>query len=497
MVAGSVCKDYIDSNMCAQYLETTYTSTGAMAPPVAAPLNCHYDQVKPSCPGIVMCASHCSTNGGIDNNGNVCCTAMIADCMACQSGMSKAAYCASRPTTDTTPGCPDETTGSGDGSGDGSGSGSGDGSGSGGAALCTSSVCPTGWVISSTLLFTACPSTGCTKEVCCVADSFTAAHVCDATKATCDTTMGSTFDTSKDGATVPTGMSVSAFCCSVPIAPTYPPTSPGASYCTASICPPGSVANLGSDGTTLMCPADGCTPSHCCNSDKMCKNAQICHWDAGLVADPQKADHVCTAYSNTAGTTSTTGSSVCTQDQVRRFALHCALCRQTSRDATCFVPPSPLAAAYLFPRALRAPPLSPPYRLFSSPLRLLPVLQTPPLQLEGLRGRLSRLLPRAALPRRRVHCSSLLRRCSDRATVDRTTVDDAAKRVQLHHHPVRLRQRHADKGANGDAGGDVRQSTQHHSVWHKHDLRPSEGPARVLQFYLHPKRVLHSTDHVR
>ena len=60
---------------------------------------CAYDKITVECPGTVLCAEHCVSNGGVDNGGAVCCKALLADCMACQNSQTTAEYCATRPAT--------------------------------------------------------------------------------------------------------------------------------------------------------------------------------------------------------------------------------------------------------------------------------------------------------------------------------------------------------------------------------------------------------------
>lgn len=64
---SAVCREYAFANKCDQYTDMAYTTSGAMVPPVPTPYKCQYEQITSMCPGLVMCASHCKMNGGIDN----------------------------------------------------------------------------------------------------------------------------------------------------------------------------------------------------------------------------------------------------------------------------------------------------------------------------------------------------------------------------------------------------------------------------------------------
>ena len=240
---------------------------------------------------------------------------MVADCMACQNGQSKEEYCASRPATDTTPGCATLSPGGGAVSLD-------DG------RVCVPEKCTGSWVVNKATLFTKCPSGRCTQEYCCIEDTFIAIHACYPDTVKCDTTMGSVFDMAKYGKECrwEGKMSCSAFCCTTPVTPTYAPTClPGVQSCTQSMCPRGSTVNVNSDGTNLQCfesgtlspsNANACTPEYCCNSVKRCEDVHptLCHSSTGFVPNMTTVHEICGGQVIGIGT-STPTMSVCTVEQ--------------------------------------------------------------------------------------------------------------------------------------------------------------------------------------
>jgi hypothetical protein len=65
---------------------------------------CSYSQVQSACPGVALCAKFCKSNYGYDfNTGKICCAAYIAECLACNVGMTVEDYCAQQ--TEPVPGC--------------------------------------------------------------------------------------------------------------------------------------------------------------------------------------------------------------------------------------------------------------------------------------------------------------------------------------------------------------------------------------------------------
>ena len=100
------CDEYVVQEQCDASPFAGDGSGSASAPTtvqVTKP-NCAYNKVKAHCASVSMCAPHCDTTSGAPDT-TMCCSALIASCVACMNGQSKEEYCQARPAADSTPGC--------------------------------------------------------------------------------------------------------------------------------------------------------------------------------------------------------------------------------------------------------------------------------------------------------------------------------------------------------------------------------------------------------